>query len=309
MRITAISDYSKIGPCSPAVASLKCFLLGLALWCFSAQGQASGDSLAVLFEFNKAVITANGQQHLDAFIRRHALQQGNVPLALKGHCDSFGTLAYNDRLAGRRIASVLAYMRSKGVDTSIVALKKGYGERAPLTDNSTPAQRQLNRRVDLILIPKDTGALTLQTPQQSAPPADTGVVVPRKTIETAVTGQTIRLQNINFYGGRHTFLPQSMPALNDLLDIMRSYPALEIEIQGHICCMPGREDGMDYDAGDMNLSYNRAKAVFDYLVAKGIDGQRMTYRGFAGQKPLVYPERTEEDRSMNRRVEIRITRK
>jgi outer membrane protein OmpA-like peptidoglycan-associated protein len=49
--------------------------------------------------------------------------------------------------------------------------------------------------------------------------------------------------------------------------------------------------------------------VYDFLVAGGIDKSRMSYRGFAGRFPLVSPEQTEADRTMNRRVEVKIISK
>ena len=127
----------------------------------------------------------------------------------------------------------------------------------------------------------------------------------------AQEGQTLVLKNINFYGGRHSFLPRSLPVLEELLEVMNANPDLVIEIQGHICCRIGlAEDGEDYDAGgEKRLSINRAKAVMDFLESNGISANRMSYKGFAGTQPLINPELTEDDRTANRRVEIRIVKK
>ena len=145
----------------------------------------------------------------------------------------------------------------------------------------------------------------VSSPQQPQQPD----ITLKEKIDSVQEGETLRLQNINFYGGRHTFLPQSLPALEELLEVMRSHPTLEIEIQGHICCFTGGEDGMDFDSNDRRLSVNRARAVYTYLVRNGIDKSRMTYQGYAGTRLLVYPETSEADRTMNRRVEIRIVKK
>jgi len=91
---------------------------------------------------------------------------------------------------------------------------------------------------------------------------------------------------------------------------MEDNPKLEIKIQGHICCnYPVEDDGFDYDNGDTHLSVNRAKAVYDYLVAHGIDPNRMSYEGLGGKFHLVNPEKTEADMTKNRRVEIKIIKK
>jgi outer membrane protein OmpA-like peptidoglycan-associated protein len=51
------------------------------------------------------------------------------------------------------------------------------------------------------------------------------------------------------------------------------------------------------------VSEARAKAIYDYLVQKGIDAKRLRYRGMGNYFPKVNPEITEEDRIANRRVE------
>jgi outer membrane protein OmpA-like peptidoglycan-associated protein len=57
------------------------------------------------------------------------------------------------------------------------------------------------------------------------------------------------------------------------------------------------------------LSTNRAKRVYDYLLKKGINKNRMTYQGYGGTKPLVRFEKDSEDANKNRRVEIKVIKK
>lgn len=101
-------------------------------------------------------------------------------------------------------------------------------------------------------------------------------------------------------------MKQSIPVLEELLATLKENSQLKIEIQGHICCMPGDEDGMDLDTKEMSLSENRAKLVFNYLVRNGIDESRLTYKGYGHTQPKVKPERTPEEEQMNRRVEIKV---
>ena len=90
---------------------------------------------------------------------------------------------------------------------------------------------------------------------------------------------------------------------------MQDNPKLEIEIQGHICCIPSG-DGPDFDEpGSMKLSVNRAKAIYGYLVHNGIDKSRLSYKGLGADYKLIWEERTEHDRETNRRVEIKILKK
>jgi outer membrane protein OmpA-like peptidoglycan-associated protein len=53
------------------------------------------------------------------------------------------------------------------------------------------------------------------------------------------------------------------------------------------------------------LSQNRAKSVYDYLIKKGIDKTRLTYKGYGDTKPIA-DNKTEEGKQQNRRTEITI---
>jgi outer membrane protein OmpA-like peptidoglycan-associated protein len=75
-------------------------------------------------------------------------------------------------------------------------------------------------------------------------------------------------------------------------------PKLKIEIQGHICCN---------SSGKETLSTQRAKAIKGFLKIQGIDNSRVTYKGFGSTQPLFsLPEKNEQERAANRRVELLI---
>ena len=281
-------------------------LLVLAVCTTMVRAQELRDTLRVYFPFDEATLTAEAQATLDSFVTRYRGEEVPAALQIRGHCDAKGSHAYNELLSQRRTRAVHDYLLNKGLTKTAVARADGFGERQPLNDNGTEEERSRNRRVEIIWVHEAAAA----SPPPEAPRTEPAPEFSKEAIDTVKEGSTLRLRNINFYGGRHTFLPQAMPALNELVEVMKAYPTLVIEIQGHICCRYGwHEDGMDYDAGDMNLSHNRARAVYYYLAEQGIDKRRMTYRGFKGAHPLVWPEETEADRTLNRRVEIKIIKK
>lgn len=281
-------------------------LLALALFNTTGHAQELRDTIRVQFPFDEAVLTLEAQATLDSFVTRYRGEEVPATLEIRGHCDAKGSHAYNELLSQRRTKAVHDYLLNKGLTKTAVARAESFGERLPLNDNSTAEERSRNRRVEIIWVHETASA----PPPPEAPSPDTVPVFSKVAVDTAKEGSTLRLRNINFYGGRHTFLPQAMPALNELVEVMKASPTLVIEIEGHICCRYGfTEDGLDYDAGDMNLSHNRARAVYYYLAERGIDKRRMTYRGFKGTRPMVWPEETEADRTLNRRVEIKIVKK
>ncbi|MEM1263908.1 MAG: OmpA family protein [Pseudomonadota bacterium] len=73
-------------------------------------------------------------------------------IEVAGHTDSTGTDQYNQSLSERRASSVGQYLRTQGIlDQRIMTL--GLGEQYPVADNATTSGRQLNRRVELTLVP------------------------------------------------------------------------------------------------------------------------------------------------------------
>jgi flagellar motor protein MotB len=75
-----------------------------------------------------------------------------------------------------------------------------------------------------------------------------------------------------------------------------------------VCCT-NKADGLDYDTNEKNLSEARAKAIYDYLVAKGISENRLSYKGFGHSRPKELIEDTPQKEQANRRVEIMILEK
>ena len=139
-----------------------------------------------------------------------------------------------------------------------------------------------------------------------APEPESVMVDKDGVIEIGTNDTNIILEGVNFIGGQHYPLPESRPAIEKLLRTMRKYPDLKIEIQGYICCEYDQYDGLDFHTQTMNLSENRAKYLYDYLIDADIRASRLSYKGYGSSKPLVFPEVTEEERIKNRRVEIKV---
>ena len=105
----------------------------------------------VSFDFNSAAIQPAFTGTLDKvndIISRYS--RTNVKVV--GHTDSVGSTAYNQRLSEDRAKSVAWYMEDSGVAPQRVSTE-GRGESEPRANNETEAGRQLNRRVELLIIP------------------------------------------------------------------------------------------------------------------------------------------------------------
>jgi outer membrane protein OmpA-like peptidoglycan-associated protein/tetratricopeptide (TPR) repeat protein len=112
-------------------------------------------------------------------------------------------------------------------------------------------------------------------------------------------GSRIILRNIFFDFDQATLKKESTAELRNLLEIMTELPTLKIEISGHT-------DAKGSAEYNKKLSERRAKAVVDYLIAKGVAPERFTYKGFGMERPLVSND-DEAGRALNRRTEFLIT--
>jgi outer membrane protein OmpA-like peptidoglycan-associated protein/tetratricopeptide (TPR) repeat protein len=111
-------------------------------------------------------------------------------------------------------------------------------------------------------------------------------------------GKKVVLNNILFETGRSILTVSSSGELQRLLNIMLNNPQMKIEISGHT-------DKTGSEPVNFKLSENRAKAVVDYLVKKGIDRSRMEFKGFGSLQPID-DNATAKGRAKNRRVEFKI---
>jgi outer membrane protein OmpA-like peptidoglycan-associated protein len=77
-------------------------------------------------------------------------------IEIAGHTDSTGSDQYNQNLSEQRSASVGQYFMAQGIERMRI-ITKGYGESRPIADNTTAQGKQLNRRVELTLVPLTSG--------------------------------------------------------------------------------------------------------------------------------------------------------
>ena len=92
-----------------------------------------------------------------------------------------------------------------------------------------------------------------------------------------------------------------MPTVNDLIVILKAYPAAEVQLVGHT-------DNTGDATANMKESQDRANAVRDMLVNGGVDTNRISTAGYGQDKPIA-SNGTDEGRAKNRRTELVVTKK
>ncbi len=111
-------------------------------------------------------------------------------------------------------------------------------------------------------------------------------------------GSTIEVKKLYFEADTTSIDVQSYTVLDEIYLFLKSNSKVNVEIGGHTNGLPS------HDYCD-RLSKARSKAVYDYLIAKGIDAYRLAFKGYGKRKSLA-SDATAEGRIKNQRVEIKI---
>jgi len=119
--------------------------------------------------------------------------------------------------------------------------------------------------------------------------------IPLKPIRV---GETVILKNIFFDTDKYSLKEESFTELEKLIRMLQKNPKLRIEISGHT-------DNAGTPEHNLELSANRAKTVYEYLVGHGITKERMTWAGYGLTRPIDL-NTTEAGRANNRRTEFRV---
>jgi len=108
-------------------------------------------------------------------------------------------------------------------------------------------------------------------------------------------GQLI-LKGVNFESGKAKLLAGSFKVLDEMVESLREWPEVTIEVQGHT-------DNTGNPSKNLELSQARAETVRLYMIDKGVDPKRITAVGYGQTRPIA-DNKSRDGRSRNRRVEI-----
>ena len=106
------------------------------------------------------------------------------------------------------------------------------------------------------------------------------------TILLTATDKPIELPNIFYDFGKWDLRPESMVSLDKLVETLNDNPNVTIELMSHT-------DSRDTEEYNLDLSQKRAQSVVEYLIAKGIDAERLSPKGYGESTPKVVDAITE----------------
>jgi outer membrane protein OmpA-like peptidoglycan-associated protein len=108
--------------------------------------------------------------------------------------------------------------------------------------------------------------------------------------------QKLVLEGVNFDFDKATLRQEDAADLDKNVEALKAWGDVDIEVAGHT-------DSMGSDAYNMKLSQQRAEAVRNFLISRGVAADRLTAKGYGESQPVA-DNATEEGRFKNRRVEL-----
>ncbi|WP_430614674.1 OmpA family protein [Flavobacterium sp. JP2137] len=264
-------------------------LLIACLLSFAARAQEENIH-SIYFDFDKDVIKHQERELLLSFIKDFDTLAIET-IEIFGYCDDRGKDDYNFLLSERRAYAIKDYIVSQGIRNKVVVTIEGKGRVLINHDYAKDVSqlRQKNRRVDLILNYK-----VVPFVQQPG--------IYTEFPDKIVDGDRIILQNIYFDQGHSKLTASAKRELRNIAKSMKKKPNFNFEIHGHICCTPKRhKETFDRDTNKRELSSNRAKNVYLFLIQLKVPKKRLKHFGCGNQYPLnLTPD-------LDRRVEILVT--
>lgn len=272
------------------------------------------EKFTVYFESNKFDLNSKENTKLNAWISEN---KNNKIVAIHGFTDEDGTNGFNDTLAQKRVNFIYNTVKTQ-IKTREDFKTRSFGETFDQSKNKAENRRVIIyyilekdlAREDEILGIKKEPIVEIPKPEINYPeklvfenPNGTKSEFKldrefMKKIGNAKTGDKLKIENLNFIINTFAVVNESRGKLFELLLVLQKNPSLKIEIHGHLCCMP-------VDRTD--LSTQRAKAIYNFLVFHEISKSRLSYKGFGSTVPIYsIPEKDEKERAANRRVEILI---
>lgn len=111
-------------------------------------------------------------------------------------------------------------------------------------------------------------------------------------------GNTITLKNVFYDQGKATLKPESLPEINQLVNLMNLNINIKVEVASYT-------DSEGSASSNLKLSQARSQSVLDFLFSAGISKEQVVAKGYGESDPIASND-TEEGRKLNRRTEIKI---
>lgn len=230
----------------------------------------------------------------------------NLVIEIGGYTDNSGSTSENISLSQRRAQYIYDHMIASGYSAERMTYK-GYGPAKPIFSNRYKSTREGNRRIEIKIVNKTTHGGTGLVDESIY--SDANVVDNEQLKKSYLSyffahqtdegmGSVYIVDSLNF-ASSSSVLPDAgygLAVLNQLVTYLQNHKYTKIQINGYT-------DSSGIKENNDTLSTERAQAVNDYLVLKGISQNRILHRGWGSENPIA-PNRYKWGRDINRRIEI-----
>lgn len=254
----------------------------------------------VLFDFNSVTVRSEFYGSLKQ-LGKLLKENPDVKLEIQGHTDAVGADKVNMQFSLRRANSVCRILEKYGIAETRLRIE-GFGERAPVTTNTTPQGRAQNRRV-VFRVNGEKNMIRIENILKKNPERITEKDAEILNHSIQYVDETnpfaVKWKFSYSYLFRHASAEvrsEQRMITKALAGVMKANPCLNVYLTSHA------DPGSTPDR-NMQLSIKRSQAVWDALVHEGVERTRVEVANFGDNKPFNANSNSAE-RALNRRVTI-----
>ena len=254
-------------------------LIFLSVFLLNVFSQEKENSFNLYFKFNSTTLVKKSESNLIDFIKE-AKEKG-YKVTIETSCDTLGPIIYNDYLSSIRLKSLSTKFTSKGISIGeLISRGEILDDKNSLSLNRKATVRYTDITTDKKYVEENVKKVEIAEKFKN-------VLSNKANLEPIVLA-------IQFVPGQDVFLDElAYTEANDLYNFLNENKNVTAFIRGHVCCK-----------NDPVLATQRAYAVYNYLLNKKIEPQRLDFKGFSNTMPIAFPEYSEVERQMNRRVDV-----
>ncbi len=229
-------------------------------------------------------------------------KSADLKIEIGGHTDRSGNENTNKQLSKSRAKFVYDHLIKNGIAAERLTYK-GYGSSKPAYTNKSKSGRAANRRIEIKVLQKKAESQDKLVDETPAPvdPFEKHETDNLNHFENRELNTPLILKHIVFEPNMMALTEEAKLQVDTLANILTNSPNLKIEITGYT-------DKSGIEDKNITLSINRAKSVYDYLIEKGVDPERLYYVGCGSENPIA-PNAYRWGRDINRRIEVVILEK
>jgi outer membrane protein OmpA-like peptidoglycan-associated protein len=251
----------------------------------------------VRFALKSAKIDSRAGEYLDR-IAATSQRCAGFSLSIGGHTDRSGVYVFNQYLGNQRAIAVRDALVARGVASERLD-PKGYGSERPFDPANTRAAFLLNRRVDFGAAPTPPAKLTVQPAEAASAPASAPVIALPVDQCNAEFNRTFLADTVRFVGSSSVVTDEYAGYLDRIAALVRSCATHKLVINGHT-------DRRGKAPFNQKLSVDRANAVRQALIDRGVPDVGLSANGYAGERPFD-PGNSPEAYALNRRVDFGVS--